>query len=76
MASNWELIYTTSKIYEAQMFKANIESAGIPVQILSQQDTSRMFTVGNLAVIKLYVPESDFEEAMNIIIEIEKNNDE
>lgn len=73
MQNKWELIYTTAKDYEANMFKANIESSGIPVQILSQQDTSRMLTVGNLSIIKLYVPSGDYEEALQIIIEIEKN---
>jgi hypothetical protein len=75
MQSKWELIYTTSKDYEAKMLKANIESSGIPVQILSQQDTSRMLTVGNLSIIKIYVPSDDYEEALQILIEIEKNSE-
>lgn len=76
MKSKWEVIYTTSVIYEAQMLKANIESAGIPIEILSQQDSSRMLTVGNLSIIKLLVPSELYEDAMEIIIEIEKNSDD
>lgn len=75
MKTNWELIYTTSLIYEAQMYKANIEGAGIPVEILSQQDTARMMTVGNLSIIKLYVPSEYYQDAIEILLEIEKNSD-
>ena len=55
------------------MLKANIESSGIPVEILSQQDTSRMLTVGSLSIIKILVPTEYYKDALEIIIEIEKS---
>jgi hypothetical protein len=70
----WVLVYTTNTEYDAQMFKANLEGAGIPTQILSQLDSSRMFTIGELAIVKIYVLSPYATEAKEIIQEIEKNN--
>jgi hypothetical protein len=56
------------------MFKANLESAEIPTQILSQIDSTRMLTVGNLAIVKIYVPLPYVNEALEIIHAIEEDN--
>jgi len=69
----WVLVFTTSTEYEAQMFKANLEGAGIPTQILSQVDSTRMFTIGELAIVKIYVLSPYVREAEEIIQAIEKN---
>jgi len=61
-----ELIYTTDEIYKAEMIKSNLESAGIEVTILSQKDRNYP-GVGNLALIKLFVPEGDKETALEYI---------
>ncbi len=66
----WALVYTTNTLIEAEMYKANLEGAGIPVNILSQVDTSRMFTVGGLAIVKIYVKSPFVTLAEQIIKEI------
>ena len=55
------------------MLKGNLENAGIPVSILSQVDSTRMFTIGNLAIVKIFVPSPFYEEAAEIIKTIEKS---
>jgi hypothetical protein len=71
---NWKLVYTTSTDLEAHHIRANLQGAEIPCEILSQVDTTRMFTIGELAVVKLFVPEEHFEFALEIINDIMKND--
>lgn len=71
----WVLVYTTNTLIDAEMFKANLEGADIPVQILSQVDTTRMFSIGELAIVKIFVQSPYYEQAKEIIEHIESNND-
>lgn len=66
----WVLLYTTNTLLDAEMYKANLVSAGIPTQILSQVDTTRFFTVGDLAIVKIFVQEPYYKHAKEIINEI------
>ncbi len=68
----WVLVHTTNTQIDAEMLKSNLESADIPTQIISQIDTTRMFTIGHLAIVKIYVPTPYYSEAMQIIDMIEK----
>lgn len=70
----WVQVYTTNTELDAEMFKANLESAGIPVQILKQIDSTRMFTVGVLAIVKIFVPSPFITEAEDIIHAIDSGN--
>ena len=73
----WLLIYTTNTLIDAEMFKANLESADIPVHILSQIDSTRQLTLGDLAIVKIFVPSIYESDAKAIIEQIESgvNND-
>jgi len=71
---SWVLVHTTNTEIDGEMFKANLESAGIPVQLLIQVDSTRNFTVGGLAVVKIFVPDFYLGEAKDIINEIENNS--
>lgn len=68
---DWEVVYTTNNVIEAEMFAANIESAEIPVHVMSQIDSSRMFNVGDLAIVKIFVPYQFLIAATRIIKSIE-----
>jgi hypothetical protein len=63
---NWEVVYTSSKIFEVEMIKDNLESAGIKAAILNQKDRSFPAT-GDLAVVKLLVQRNDIPAALNFI---------
>ena len=67
----WEVVYTTNNVIEAEMFAANIEGAEIPVHVMSQIDSSRMFNVGDLAIVKIFVPYPFLLAASRIIKSIE-----
>jgi hypothetical protein len=69
----WAQVYTTNTLIDAEMFRQNLESAGIPAQILSQIDSTRNFTLGELAIVKIFVPEPYFNHALDIIKEIERS---
>lgn len=71
---DWLIVFTTDELYEAEMFKANLESADIETKILSQKDSS-FPTFGDLSVIKILVKKKDAEDALAIINDIRKNND-
>jgi len=71
---DWVIIYTTDAEYKADMFKANLEGAGIDVIILGQKDKN--FPIpGNFSVIKILVKKSDADEATAIINDINSRSD-
>jgi hypothetical protein len=70
---NWEVVYTFSKMYEAEMFRDNLEAAGIKTAILSQKD--RNFPApGDLSVIKLLVHKDNLTDALAYIEKIMDEN--
>ncbi|RMD48790.1 MAG: hypothetical protein D6830_06165 [Ignavibacteria bacterium] len=73
--SDWKIVYITDKDYEAEMFKANLESADIEVRILGQKDRNYP-TVGDLAIIKILVKKNDADDALAIINDIISRNPE
>jgi hypothetical protein len=66
MVEKMEIIFSCSKLYEAEMVKANLEGAGIEAYILSQDDTS-FPSEGDLSVVKVMVRASDAKEAIEFI---------
>lgn len=68
--TKWAVCITVSDIYDATNYKALLEGANIPMQILSQIDSTRMFTIGELAIVKIMVPEPYLQEAVEIIQEV------
>jgi hypothetical protein len=71
---NWEVVFTSSKEYEVEMLKNNLDGAGITSTILSQKD--RNFpAVGDFAIIKLMVRKEDVPAALDFIEKI-KNEDQ
>jgi len=69
----WMLVYTSNDYIDAQMFKANLESADIPAHVLSQIDSTRQFTLGELSIVKIFVPSPLAVEAREIIDSIENS---
>ena len=68
---DWLQVYTTNTEIDAELIKQNLEMNEIPVQILSQVDSTRQFTIGELAIVKLFVLREDFDKAQNIISQIQ-----
>lgn len=68
--TEWAVCYTTNDIIEATHIKGFLEGGGIPAQILSQIDSTRMFTIGELAIVKLMIPSPYLDEAKEAIFKI------
>ncbi len=66
----WEVVREVSTEWEAELLCGVLRSHGIPAQILSQRDSTRMFTVGALAVVKLFVPAVYREPAHRLLKEL------
>lgn len=70
---DWVVVYTCSDNIEAEMYKANLESADIETLLLSQKDRNYP-TVGDLAIIKILVKKNDAQSALEIIKDINRNS--
>ncbi|MBL1215245.1 MAG: hypothetical protein HND52_17900 [Ignavibacteriae bacterium] len=73
--SDWITVYTTGKIYEAEMLKSNLEGGGIETLIVKQKDSS-FPAVGDLAVVKVNVKKTDAENAVTVIKDILDSEEE
>lgn len=60
---HWVLLYTTNTRWEAEIFVGYLRSHGIGAVLVPQVDTTRALTVGDLAIVKVYVSSADYREA-------------
>lgn len=65
----WAIVRTVSTEIEARLIAGRLRSEGIPAFVLSQVDSTRGFTVGALAVAKVFVPEQVLAESKRILSE-------
>lgn len=63
----WEIARTVSTVIEAELMAGRLRGHGIPAIVLSQVDSTRNFTVGDLAIAKIFVPSSFLDEAQRIL---------
>lgn len=64
---SWEIARTVSTVIEAELMAGRLRGHGIPAIVLSQVDSTRNFTVGDLAIAKIFVPSFYQEEAARIL---------
>ena len=72
----WALVYTTNTEFDALVIEGMLLAHDIPAQVLSQVDTTRGFTVGDLAVAKVFVPTEHVIEAEALIAKTLSNKSE
>ena len=63
----WRIVRTVSTEIEARLIAGRLRANGIPAFVLSQVDSTRNFTVGALAVAKVFVPEELLPGAETIL---------
>lgn len=65
---NWQLLRIAPNPMEAAFIQGRLESAGIPVQ-LSGESLAELYglTFGDLAKVKIYVPEERLTEAEQLL---------
>jgi hypothetical protein len=66
-AIEWAILRTVSTEVEARLMAGRLQSEGIPAFVLSQVDSTRNFTVGSLAVAKVFVPATMFDLADTVL---------
>jgi len=72
---DWVLVYKTGDEIEVEMIRANLESAGLEVNVLSQKDHN-FPTPGDLSIIKLSVRKNNVQQALTFIQETKQRQDE
>jgi hypothetical protein len=73
----WKIVRTVSTEVEATLIAGRLRAYGVPAFVLSQVDSTRHFTVGALAVAKVFVPETMKDEAERILaMPVEEGFDE
>lgn|GEM_PF-1656019 len=63
----WVLLREVGTEIEAMLIAGRLHSAGVPAQVLSQVDSTRNFTVGALAIAKVYVPSPMLARAEEVL---------
>lgn len=63
----WVIVRRFSTEYEARFVAGRLIAHGVPACVLSQVDSTRNFTVGALAVAKVFVPEAHLDEAEKVL---------
>ncbi|MDT7924313.1 MAG: DUF2007 domain-containing protein [Chlorobiota bacterium] len=65
----WREVWSTATEWEAELACGWLRAHGIPALVLSQRDSTRMFTVGALALVRLLVPEPYAQRARQLLRE-------
>lgn len=70
----WTSVYKTINKFEAEVIKGNIENEGIPCVVVNKQDSSYLTIIPGM--VELHVPESQKQQALNIIQQQQKEETE
>lgn len=62
MEDNWQLVYSTTKSFEAEMVRGLLMNAGLEPIVMNRQDSMYMF-----GEIEVFVHPDQYEQAINII---------
>lgn len=71
--NNWVCVMERSTEFEVEMAKTYLSNLQIPSNILSKRDSAYNLTVGEMALVYLYVPEEFEERARKALEEWEKD---
>ncbi|MDB5035509.1 MAG: hypothetical protein JWQ98_2750 [Chlorobi bacterium] len=64
---DWVIVRTVNTEIQATLIAGRLRAHNIPAFVISQVDSSRGFTIGALAVAKVYVPDTRLAEATEIL---------
>ncbi len=66
MEQDWKLVYSAKSVYDAEMMRGMLESAGIEPVVMNKQDSSYLF-----GDVEVYVSPEQAEQAETIIKSID-----
>jgi hypothetical protein len=72
---DWVIVQTVNTEIQATLIAGRLRAHNIPAFVISQVDSSRGFTIGALAVAKIFVPDTLLEEAREILANPEAIDD-
>ncbi|MDX1638691.1 MAG: DUF2007 domain-containing protein [Balneolaceae bacterium] len=72
--NNWVCILERSTEYEVELVKGYLSNRNIPSNILSKRDSAYSLTVGETALVYLYVPKAYEEEARRALEELDEQD--
>ncbi|MDR8393085.1 DUF2007 domain-containing protein [Aliifodinibius sp. S!AR15-10] len=72
--NNWVCILERSVEYEVELVKGYLANRNIPSNILSKRDSAYSLTVGETALVYLYVPKEYEEEARRALEELDEQD--
>ncbi|MBI5648686.1 MAG: DUF2007 domain-containing protein [Ignavibacteriae bacterium] len=64
---DYAVVYRSSAEYEAEMIRANLESAGIDTQLFDQHGHVYFVDIGEMALVSVYVRKDEIERAGEIV---------
>lgn len=70
---DWVVLLTLNAEFEAGMYQTQLESAGIPVQLLNQKDSSYITSSGDLSLLKIMVPKDRLADASELLTHIRED---
>jgi hypothetical protein len=73
--NNWVCVMERSTEFEVEMAKNYLSNLQIPSNVLSKRDSAYSLSVGEMALVYLYVPEQFEEEARKALQEWEESED-
>ena len=71
--NNWVCVMERSTEFEVEMARNYLSNLQIPSNILSKRDSAYSLTVGEMALVYLYVPEEYEKEAREALEDWEKD---
>lgn len=63
----WKLVAEASDEFSAELIKGHLVSDGIEVSMISQLDSAKLLTIGEQAIVKIYVPLADTDRAKELL---------
>lgn len=65
----WTCVYETGREYDAELIKGYLESLDIPCSMLNKKDRAYGLTIGDMALIWIYVPDDQVQRAQQALNE-------
>ncbi len=65
----WTCVYETGREYDAELIKGYLESLDIPCSMLNKKDRAYGLTIGDMALIWIYVPDDQVQRAQQALHE-------
>lgn len=72
MTTDYRIVYTASGLLNGEMIRGFLQAQGIPV-IISQESVGVTYglTVGSLGAVEIFVPEDRFQEALDLLAQMD-----